>query len=171
MSLYSNMYFYPQICNHMRTLLLSLTFLTSYLAITAQTISDDEKKLRILKEEWWPRAYQTQDMKLLDRILADEFQMIDADGNVFKKSDELDYIRQHKPAYDSFEFKIERLDIFENGTAIVSGTGIIQGKDTEGAYITTYRSSNVLIKRNKDWKAISSHVSGIHKIKPGESSQ
>jgi hypothetical protein len=38
----------------------------------------------------WPRAYREQDVALLDRILADEFQMIDADGNWSTKAEEID---------------------------------------------------------------------------------
>ena len=70
------------------------------------------------------------------------------------------YIKKNKPSYDSFEFKIKRLDIFENGTAVVAGIGIIKGKGKNGPYHVVYHSSNILIKRNGIWKAISSHVSG-----------
>lgn len=153
----------------MKILLFTLFCIIGSGHIISQTATDDKEILRNLKEKIWPKAYQTQDVQLLDLILADEFQMIDASGNVFTKVDEIAYIRHNKPGYDSFEFKIERLDIFENETAIISGTGIIEGKDSEGDYISTYRSSNVLIKRGKDWKAVSSHVSGIHKIHPGKS--
>lgn len=87
--------------------------------------------------------------------------MIDASGGVSTKKLELDYIKKNKPSYSSFVFTINRLDVFENGTAVVSGTGLIKGKGKEGDYETTYQSSNVFIKRNGLWKAISSHVSGV----------
>ena len=79
------------------------------------------------------------------------------------KKDEVAYIKQNKPEYDSFKYHVERLDIFDNKSAIVSGTGMIQGADSEGNYITTYRSSNIFVKRNGTWQAISSHVSGLNK--------
>ncbi|MDX1476295.1 MAG: nuclear transport factor 2 family protein [Saprospiraceae bacterium] len=126
-------------------------------------IEPDVATLRHLKEVLWPQAYREQDTSLLDQILAAEFQLIDDQGNVYNKADELAYIQQHKPSYDTFRFEITRLDIFENGTAIVSGIGHITGKDDLGAYVTTYRSSNVLIKRASLWKAVASHVSGINK--------
>lgn len=108
----------------------------------------------------WPKAYREQDTLLLNRILADEFQMIGSEGEPSTKRDQLNYIKTHKPNYISFEFKIERLDIFENGTAVVSGTGVIRKKDDEGFYELIYKSSNILIKRSGQWKAISSHTSG-----------
>ncbi len=122
---------------------------------------NDEAVLRNLKETEWAKAYREQDTKLLERILADEFQMIDNEGNWSNKKLELEYIKNNKPVYDSFRFEIKRLDIFENGTAIIAGAGHITGKDTGGEYKIEYQSSNVLIKRNGIWKAISSHVSGI----------
>lgn len=119
--------------------------------------------LRHLKEVEWPKAYREQDTVLLNRILADEFQSIDAEGTVSLKKDELDYIRKNKPRYTSFSFRITRLDVFENATAIVSGTGTIKGKDEKGNWELTYQSSNVFIKRANQWKAIGSHVSGLRR--------
>jgi hypothetical protein len=125
-----------------------------------QTKADDEKALRYLKEVEWPKAYREQDTVLLNRILADEFKMIGSDGEWSSKKEELAYIKKNKPSYKSFKFNIKRLDIFENNTAIVSGTGVIQSKDDKGDYEYIYQSSNVLIKRNGIWKAIASHTSG-----------
>jgi ketosteroid isomerase-like protein len=125
--------------------------------------NSDKEILRQLKEVEWPKAYREQDTKLLDRILADEFQMIDDEGNWSNKKLELDYIQKNKPTYESFRFEIKRLEIFENGTAIIAGTGHITGSDKDGQYKMEYQSSNVLIKRNGLWKAIASHVSGIKK--------
>lgn len=127
--------------------------------------ADDEKQLRNLKEVLWPKAYREQDTKLLDDILADEFQMVSGDGTWSSKAEELDYIKKNKPSYASFQFTIKRLDIFENGTAVVAGMGTIKGKTADGKnYVTQYQSSNILIKRNGKWKAIASHVSGDKEV-------
>ena len=120
----------------------------------------DENALRYLKEIEWPKAYRDQDSTLLDQILADEFKMINSEGEYSTKSDQIEYIKTHKPNYLSFKFIIKRLEIFENNTAIVSGTGIIRKYDQRGEFDLVYQSSNVLIKRQGAWKAISSHTSG-----------
>ena len=125
---------------------------------------DDEKALRHIKEVLWPKAYREQDAKLLDSILADEFQMIQGNGKWYTKADEMEYIKKHKPSYESFKFVIKRLDIFENGTAVVAGKGIIKNTDKKGPYVVEYMSSNILIKRGGKWKAIASHVSGDKRI-------
>jgi hypothetical protein len=143
---------------------LSLFLSSGLLAMAASDArSSDEQSLRYLKEVTWPRAYREQDTELLDRILADEFQMIDGLGNWSSKADELQWVANNKPAYDSFRFEIRRLEIFENGTAIIAGTGTIRGSDEKGPYVAEYQSSNVLIKRGAIWKAVASHVSGYRR--------
>jgi hypothetical protein len=128
--------------------------------LIGQAPSEDEKVLREIKEVLWPRAYREQDTALLDRLLADEFQMIDGSGLWSTKADEMKWVSENRPAYDSLTFRIKRLDIFENGTAIISGTGTVKGRDGSGAYVAEYQSSNVLVKRKGIWRAVASHVSG-----------
>src|SRR5690606_41745182 len=82
---------------------------------TSVLTADDREKLTTLKEVLWPKAYREQDTVLLDQILADEFQMIDAEGNWFNKKDELNYIKKNKPSYQSYKYEINQIDIFQNG--------------------------------------------------------
>ena len=146
-------------------ILASLTLILSFASASADAPADsDDAALRHLKEVLWPKAYAEQDVTLLDAILADEFRMIDADGNWSSKKDELDYIRGNKPAYDSLVFRVKRLDVFENGSAIVAGEGTVKGADKDGPYVSTYQSTNVLIKRDGQWRAIASHVSGVKRV-------
>lgn len=144
-------------------LLLSAALAVSVVRAQPDGNAADTARLRELKEVLWPKAYREQDTALLDRILAKEFESIDAVGNRSTKAEELDYIQKNKPSYDSFRFEIKRLEIFENRTAIVSGTGLIETKAKEGkkASRTEYQSSNVLIERDGRWQAIASHVSGV----------
>ena len=123
--------------------------------------AEDERVLRHLKEVEWPKAYGEQDTLLLDRILRDEFQMIDAEGNVFTKADELGWIKKNEWKVDSFRYEIKRLETWPNGTAIVSGVGHMLSDSTA----STYWSSNVFIKTDGMWRAISSHVSGVKEMK------
>ncbi len=123
-------------------------------------LTADKKALRYLKEVEWPKAYREQDTLLLDRILGDDFQMVDADGNWSNKELELEWIKNNASFPDSFRFEIKRFEFLENGTALVCGTGHIR-RDTS---YTIYQSSNILLKRNGIWKAVASHVSGVKQV-------
>lgn len=115
--------------------------------------TSDEETLRLFKTVLWNQAYRTQDVELLDRLLHDSFQMIDADGDRTTKQDELSYIRDNAWDPGEFEYRIERLEIYRGQFAIIDGTGI--------ATNYTYKSSNVLIREKGEWWALSSHVSGV----------
>ena len=118
--------------------------------------ADDETSLRHFKTVLWQQAYRTQDSDLLNRLLHDDFAMIDDAGNVSTKQQELAWISENKWDPGEFEYRIERLDVYDGKFAIIAGTGI--------AETYTYKSSNVLIKEKGQWLAISSHVSGVEEI-------
>lgn len=141
-------------------LLFSVAFLLPVSTFAQIDTLSDKEFLRHLKQVEWPRAYREQNVNLLDSILAPEFERIGFDGERSSKQEELERVRTTRPSYDSFTFDITRLEVFPNGTAIISGIGTVKGRDAEGAYAMTYSSSNVLIKRDGQWRAISSHVSG-----------
>jgi hypothetical protein len=140
------------------TLLLSL--LASVCQAGAADRSADEAELREIKEVLWPRAYFTQDPRLLDGLLAEEFESVDGDGNLSTKRQELEWVAKNKPNYDSLTFSIRRLEIFGGDTAIVSGMGTIRGRNEKGPYVGEYQSTNIFIKRGGSWRAVASHVSG-----------
>jgi len=114
--------------------------------------TDDEATLRHFKTVLWPQAYRTGDVTLLGRMLHDSFEMVDADGNRSTKQDELEWIANNDWDPGEFEYRIERLSIYE-GFAVIAGEGV--------ASTYSYRSSNVLIKEDGEWRAVASHVSGV----------
>ena len=112
----------------------------------------DEEILRHFKTVLWPQAYRTQDVALLDRLLHDSFQMIDDRGNRSTKQEELARVAESEWNPGTFEYRIERLDIYDGRWAIIDGSGI--------AAKYRYKSSNVLIREDGRWQAVASHVSG-----------
>lgn len=142
-------------------LLVAVTLL--FVPVPAAEPPSDEAQLRELKETLWPKAYFEQDTALLDQILADEFKMIDGGGNWSTKAEEIEWVANNKPPYDSMVFAIRRLEIFNGDTAIVAGTGTIRGSDEDGPYVAEYQSTNTLVKRDGVWRAVASHVSGYRR--------
>jgi len=116
------------------------------------TLADDYEELRNFKTVLWPQAYRMQDVDLLDRLLHESFEMIDDEGNRSTKKKELEYISNNQWDPGTFEYRIERLQIYQGSFAVIDGTGVAESY--------TYKSSNFLIKENGVWRAIASHVSG-----------
>ena len=130
--------------------IIKLTALCLLFPLTAS--ADDYETLRHFKTVLWPQAYRTQDVELLDRLLHDSFEMIDGEGNRSTKAAELEYIRNNQWNPGTFEYRIERLQIYQDSFAVIGGTGV--------AETYTYKSSNFLVKEDGVWRAIASHVSG-----------
>lgn len=131
---------------------------------TSQSVisDDDSKAVENVVKVLSPKAYDEQDTALLNQILHDKFQLVDDEGSRFSKEDEMEYAFKYGPSYDSYEYDIKSLDLYDNGTALVSGEGTIKGINIAGqAYVTTYKTSDVLIKEKGKWKMINSHVSGV----------
>ena len=122
----------------------------------AAALSDDYEVLRNFKTVLWPQAYRTQDVELLDRLLHDSFEMIDDEGNRSTKQEELEFIRNNQWDPGRFEYRIERLQIYQGSFAVIDGTGV--------AETYTYKSSNFLVKEDGVWRAIASHVSGFQTV-------
>lgn len=131
------------------TLIVLLAVMVSSPAVYA----DDEETLRHFKTVLWPKAYRTQDVALLDELLHDTFEMIDEEGNRSTKQKELEYIAANEWNPGNFEYRIERLQIYQGAFAVIDGTGIADGY--------SYKSSNFLVKEDGRWRAIASHVSGV----------
>ncbi len=128
---------------------------------------DDIAALRQFKLVDLPNAYAAQDTAALRTMLAERYERIGFDGERTNRETEIARAAENKPAHDSFTFAIDRLDVFENGTAIVSGVGTVHGKDSDGAYVLTYASSNTFLKFRGSWKLVASHVSGRKVSRPG----
>jgi hypothetical protein len=126
----------------------------------AITLADDYDVLRNFKTVLWPQAYRTQDVELLDRLLHDSFEMIDGEGIRSTKEKELEYISNNQWDPGSFEYQIERLQIYQGAFAVIDGTGVAENY--------TYKSSNFLIKEDGVWRAIASHVSGYQSTSDAE---
>lgn len=140
----------------MRTLAL---LLVAVVLLPAAAAGDDEATLRHFKTVLWPQAYRTQDVELLDTLLHDSFEVIDANGKRSSKQQEIDEIRAAPWNPGSFEYRIERLQIYDGRFAVIAGVGVAERY--------TYVSSNYLVKIDGRWQAIGSHVSGYRRTDGG----
>lgn len=130
----------------------AIRFVLLLMLVPTMSLADDYEVLRNIKTVLWPQAYRTQDVELLDRLLHDSFELIDGEGNRSTKAEELEGIRNYKWDPGSFEYRIERLQIYQGSFAVIAGTGVAENY--------TYKSSNFLVKEDGVWRAIASHVSG-----------
>lgn len=144
-------------------LVASQIFLVALGSSSALAHTGDLDELRHLKEVLWPQAYRERDVELLDSILHADFAMTGANGAISTRADELAQLPDSTWPHESFRFEIQRLDIYHGNTAIVAGQGRASGTGSDGPYCYTYQSTNVLIRSEGRWRAVTSHVSGVQR--------
>jgi len=124
------------------------------------THENDLAYLTQLKQQVWPTIYKTSDVAGLNDLTHEDFVIVDPKGVTTPKTEELAFLKTYRWPHKEFEYDIQRINIFENNTAIVAGQGRASGTNDKGDYCFTYVSTNVLIKISDQWIAIQSHVSG-----------
>jgi ketosteroid isomerase-like protein len=120
----------------------------------AQDVKSDQQTL-IELELSWDAAFQRQDAKFIETLLADEFIATYGDGRRGNKAKELSLATEMKQQVDSRRLDDFIVKIFGN-TAVVWFTqylvGPVNGKPTE----VRYRYIDVWVMRDGRWQAVAS---------------
>lgn len=129
-------------------------------AAPVQSPNPDVREELLRLEGEWNDAYNRHDKDAVGRILQDDYMLIDADGYVLNK-------RQYLNTISRVQIKAETLkypDVRVYGdvaivNSIWSGTYSFDGKNTTD----TIRYTDVFIKENGKWQAVSSQGTRISK--------
>ncbi|HKY42170.1 MAG TPA: nuclear transport factor 2 family protein [Pyrinomonadaceae bacterium] len=123
------------------------------------TVEDQIKQIEIE----WGLAFERRDMATLDRLMADEYVVTDPLGNVRSKAESLAAIESSEVLFESS--KSDNVHVRINGdTAIVTGRSSFRGRYKGWSMAGQYQYTDVLVKREGDWKAVSSHITAITAI-------
>ena len=112
----------------------------------------------------WRRLYAERDADGLADFLADGFQVLEPDGSVRTKDEEVRWLRETPPDEDTsdFLFTIEEIVFAADNIAIVYGHGDSTRATDDGRPCHhNYWSSNTFVLQDGEWKPIFSHISGI----------
>ena len=153
----------------MRGVVFAFVFLVSCtgLTISSAAASDRQDDIAILTEKKvtvWPRLYAERDAAGLDEFLADGFKVLEPDGSIRTKVEEIDWLRETPPdqAQSDFLFTIEEIVFATDNIAIVYGHGDSTRETEDGQPCHhNYWSSNTFIRQDSVWKPVFSHISGV----------
>ena len=151
----------------MRSIFFLMAVAMSGAAWAGPVIADRAEVATILTEKKvvdWPRLYAERDADGLDEFLADGFKVLEPDGTVRTKAEEIEWLRETPPDDETsdFIFTIEEILFSSDNIAIVYGHGDSTRSTDDGRPCHhNYWSSNTFILQEGVWKPIFSHVSGI----------
>ena len=144
-------------------LLVGCADLTAACAVAGDR-QDDIAVLTEKKIEVWPRLYAERDAAGLDEFLADGFKVLNPDGSVRTKAEEMAWLRDTPPDQEEsdFLFTIDDIVFAADNVAIVYGHGDSTRENEDGQPCHhNYWSSNTFIRQNGIWKPVFSHISGV----------
>lgn len=115
----------------------------------------DVEKAIVQMEKDWTEAGIKKDVATLDRILADDWMAIDFEGKTMTKAAAIADMKSGASTNASVELGEMKVRVYGD-TAIVQGSdtekSTYKGKDSSGHYVWT----DVFVKRNGRWRAVSS---------------
>ena len=82
-------------------------------------------------------------------------------GTIYTKEKELTYIAEYGDQYQNFNYTIESVSFYENGTAVAFTRCRFMGQDGQGSFATNYVQTMTLSSLNGSWKILYSQVSGV----------
>src|ERR1700761_4543043 len=142
----------------MRALLLGLAF---GLAVTplhagphrgARTMRDQIEAL----ETQWKKAALANDIEAMDRLLADDYLGITANGQVVTKPQQLDRMRAHTFAIDSLQVSDVKIKLISQHAAIVTSLAQVEGTNDGRPLHGSFRYTRVYQRiPNDGWKITS----------------
>jgi len=137
---------------------------TEYLSPNNQVLSNsaigsEEDEVRRVEIEWG-EAFERRDFVTLDRIMADEYILTDPLGNVRDKAESMAAIATNEVHFESTTSDNVKVRI--NGdTAVVTGRSTFRGRYRGWSMAGRYQYTDVLVKRNGSWLAVSSHITAL----------
>jgi len=125
---------------------------------------DDVADLTEKKVLIWPKLYAERDADGLAAFLAEEFKVLEPDGTVRTREEEIEWLRTtpKDEAKSDFLFTINEIVFAGDDLAIIYGHGDSTRETEDGQPCHhNYWSSNTFLKRDGAWKPVFSHISGI----------
>ncbi len=125
---------------------------------------DDIATLTEKKVFVWPKLYAERDAEGLADFLAEEFKVLEPDGTVRTREEEIAWLRETPKDEETsdFLFTIEEIVFAGDNLAIVYGHGDSTRATEDGKPCHhNYWSSNTFLLKDGVWKPVFSHISGI----------
>ena len=145
------------------TILVALAPVTLWHASAGQAANDrarnaagfsPEQQVLVEIEKSWAKAITARDIKVLDRIMADDFVDTGSLGSMSSKAEILQAMKSANATPRLNHLKDLTVRIYGDA-AVVKGLNVAM--DQEGNFLRRVRFTDTFIKRAGEWKAVAGH--------------
>jgi ketosteroid isomerase-like protein len=146
----------------MKKIMILLFLLLASLSISAQSSDKLTAEFKARQQEQ-DDAENKKDLAALDKIFADDFIFIAANGSIHNKKQFLDELKadteppsDQKLGYEDFKVRVY------GKTALANYVLMVPGKDKDGKATTSrFRMSVLWVKHGKNWRIVNFHATRV----------
>jgi ketosteroid isomerase-like protein len=104
-------------------------------------------------EKDWAQAFVKNDAEAIDRFMAEDWIVVDADGHVTDRAAFLGIIRSGALTHQAMTLEEPRVRVYGN-TAVVTGRATSSATYNGSAFTTQERSTDVFVKQQGRWRCV-----------------
>jgi ketosteroid isomerase-like protein len=134
-----------------------IAILSALLAVAAASKGDKVEQEIMKIERQWIDASVKGDIAALDKIEADDYIVIDPSGTISTKAEDMKNIKSGDLKFDSMEIFDSKVRVYGNAAVVTAKTHIKAKYKTEDIS-GDYSSTDVFVKKDGKWRAVSSHI-------------
>jgi ketosteroid isomerase-like protein len=123
-----------------------------------KTSEAEEKLLKIEKE--FAQAIISNDLEGIGRIVADEWIIIDPNGDIVDRTRFFEVTKSGALTHDMMESEDFRVRVYGD-SAVVTGLTRTKGKFMGQEFSTQERATDVFVKRNDRWQCVLTHLTRL----------
>ena len=120
---------------------------------------DEQSLLKI--EQQWDEALRTRDTATLEKILADEYALVDPQGAIQTKAQELATLKSGDLKFESFTAQDVKARVYVGG-AVVTGRVVVKGTYKNDDINGEYRFIDVFEPKKGGWQAVASQLTRVN---------
>jgi ketosteroid isomerase-like protein len=123
-----------------------------------KTSEAEEELLKLEKE--FAQAIVSNDLEGIGRIVADEWIIIDPNGDIVERTRFFEVIKSGALTHDLMESEDFRVRVYGDG-AVVTGLTRTKGKFMGQEFSTQERATDVFVKRDGRWQCVLTHLTRL----------
>jgi ketosteroid isomerase-like protein len=133
--------------------------LQGFLRAADASESSDVQQIKRIEHEWL-QAIVHRDAAYLRKIEASDFTMIDPEGKLLSKDEDISNTTDGEMRYDDIALKDLKVR-FYGDTAVATGTGEVKAHSKKESVTGRYLWTDVFVRTNGEWKAVSAQVTAV----------
>jgi ketosteroid isomerase-like protein len=123
-----------------------------------------ETELKAISEQWL-EAYKKSDATFLKTALADDYVVVEPDGSLGTKADDVKAVTDKKFVLKSAAMSDFKCRMIGDNAAVVTAMLKLSGTDEGTEFSGDYRAMDVFEKKDGKWVAVASQITKVEKEK------